>query len=147
MKTTKINEAKANYLLDIATKVYQVDAKNRVRHRFNVFARSAISVQLRKDGEGYAEIGRFLNKDRASIMHGIRKHNDCMAFDKEYKQLYTSFLLEINRPVNQEKGISDDMNFRAVCIVKDLINAGLDAIEIMNFWEDCYDKEIKNLNQ
>lgn len=147
MSSLKINIAKANYLSDIAEKIYLVDPRSKIRNRFNVYARCAISIQLRKDGECFEGIGNFLNKNHASIMHGVNKHDDRMIYDKEYKELYNSFLLEINIPINLEKSINDDINFKAACITKELISVGLDAIEIMNFWEDCYDNEMNKINQ
>lgn len=147
MSSLKINRVKANYLSDIAKKIYLVDPRSTVRNRWNVYARCAISVQLRKDGECFEGIGNFLNKNHASIMHGVKLHDDRMIYDKEYKELYNSFLLEINEPVNLEKAISDELRFRASCITKELISEGLDAIEIMNFWEDSYDNEMNKKNQ
>lgn len=147
MSSLKINRVRANYLYAIAKKIYLVDPRSTVRNRFNVFARCAISIQLRKDGECFEGIGNFLNKNHASIMHGVKLHDDRMIYDKEYQELYNSFLLEIDESVNLEKAISDELKFKASGITKELISEGLDAIEIMNFWEDCYDTEMNKINQ
>jgi hypothetical protein len=104
-------------------------------------------VQLRKEGECFSSIGHFLNKNHASIMHGVSGHDGRMQYDKEYKQLYTDFLNEIESPGSLEKVANNDLVLRADSITKELIASGLDAIEIMNFWEDRYDTEINKINQ
>jgi cytochrome b involved in lipid metabolism len=115
-KTTMINVFKnptqANHYLVIAKKVYSVDPLVGKRDRFNVFARTAISVQLLSSGEKYHNIGTFLNKDHSSIIHNVKMHPDRLRHDKEYKEMYFKFLAEIGKPEARQQHTFDEIKFQ-----------------------------------
>lgn len=149
MAVSEINLKKAEGYFDAAKIVYQVNPMDKSRNRFNVFARCAISVQLRNYGESLLSIGQFLHKDHASILHGLNKHQDRLKYDKEYNYLYDKFLKQIDPssiPEIKEKVVDDHIKAMAAVITNNLITAGFDAIEIMNFWEDNYETELNKLN-
>jgi len=82
-------------IIKIATEVYGSSPLINGRVRMSVYARSAIYWLLRNDGKSLDSIGKFFGKDHATVMHGLRKHNDLIQFDKEYKNLFDTFYSKV----------------------------------------------------
>lgn len=127
---------KACFLVEMAEKVYKVDPLDKSRNRMNVYARSAITVQLVADKETYEAIGGFFDKDHASVYYAIKKHPDWLKYDRNYREYYNNFLLEIGKPGNQEEYILDEIKGQIVGINKKLSKLNYDVERIYEFWEE-----------
>jgi len=79
-------------LIQKATKIYGEDPTINSRLRRSVWSRWAVSVHLRKHGYSLMKIGGVLGRDHGTIIHGLRMHDVYMKNDREYIDLYNSFL-------------------------------------------------------
>jgi hypothetical protein len=127
---------KACFLVEISEKVYKVDPLSKARFRMMVYARSAITIQLVADGETYEAIGAFFDKDHASVYYAIKKHPDWLKFDRDYREHYNNFLLEIGKPGNQEKYILEEIKAQIIQINIKLSKLNYDSERISEFWEE-----------
>lgn len=128
------NLTKANHFLAISQKVYNVDPLNGKQSRINVFARAAISVQLLGNGEVYHQIGAFLNKDHATIVYLVKKHQDRLKYDKEYRELYFRFLSEIRDPMHQENLTLNEIKYQVSKLTDELLKLNFSYDDVIKFW-------------
>lgn len=61
------------------------------RKRMVVNARYIVAYQMRAEGFTLKAIGNLLDKDHATIMHGIGKMMDIMAYSRSYPQEFELF--------------------------------------------------------
>jgi hypothetical protein len=128
------NKSQACYLAEIAEKVYGVDPLDTARTRTMVYARSAISLQLIAEGETYEAIGSFFNKDHSSVYYAIKKHPDWMKYDRDYREHYNKFLIEMGKPINQEEYTLEEIRGQVKRLSNKLQEFDYDANQIKNFW-------------
>ncbi len=131
------NPTVAVQLLQIASIVYKTNPLEVKRSNINVMARTAISVQLRKNDETFDAIGEFLNKDHTSIVHCVSKHDDRMQYDKEYSYYYYEFLKNIENTLSPKQIIFAEMRHQIQRISQDLITLGYNWNEIADHWKQC----------
>jgi hypothetical protein len=128
------NPTQANHLLAIAAQVYKTNPMIDSRERSKVFARAAISVQLLSAGERREDIGAFLNRDYATILHSEKAHPDRLQYDREYKELYFKFLAQIGKPDYQKELTQDEVRFQVKRLTKELLNLNFSYDDVMKFW-------------
>jgi len=136
----KLNDnSRACFLVEIAERVYGVDPMDTSRTRVNVNARAAISVTLINEEERYESVGDFFTKHYASIYHLVRKHPELMKYDREYREKFNLFLIEIDKPINKEDYVLNEIRGQVIGINKKLQNLDYDPDQIKSFWEDVID--------
>lgn len=138
------NDSRANFMVNIAKNIYGVDPKEHTRKKQTIYARTALCFQLIEQKESLNKISDFLGKDRAMIYHYEKSHKDLMGYDKEYKELYRLFSIELKRPINYEKMVYSEVLPRVVSVNRTLIDSGLNEEEIMNFWKECHRIALEN---
>jgi IS30 family transposase len=123
-----------NFLIQIANKVYHIsDVTEQTNKRDNVYARTAVSFFMRKEGMSLPAIGKFLNKDHSSIYFHLNKHEDQLKYNPMYKKLFSSFESELRRPINQEDFIKNEVKK----IVLKLFDLKMTTEQIQEFWLEC----------
>ena len=127
---------KFTFLLEVATDVFNVDALNNKRDTMHTFARIAIANELRFKFT-LTEIGKFLNKDHASVSHYFKKHADLLQYDKTYLSYYFKFKTEVEKPVNQQNFVLSKLKNEIAKINTELINMNYTPDQIILFWNDC----------
>jgi len=132
-----INQERAELLLYIASKVYGVNPLNKKNERPNVWCRTAISVVLRKEGNTLESIGQFLNKDHTTILYGVKKHQDNLTYDKEYKVFFKSFEKAYKNPEYSSPHIFKNIKNRIAEIISTLKELGYDEQSINDFFVEC----------
>jgi len=137
MANKVFNKIRAEYLLEIAKKIYEIDPLAKERYQMAVFARTAISIQLLQDAESYSHIENFLGKSKETIIHGVRKHLDSMKYDKVYQSLYNKFVLEICAPANLKQLRFRETKDQVNRINITLIEMSFTHTEIIDFWNEC----------
>jgi IS30 family transposase len=130
------NLTQAYHLIAIAKQVYNADPMIKTGNRMNVFARTAISVQLLANGEKNQYIGDFLNKDHSTIIHIVKQHPDRLKYDQEYKELYFKFLAEIGKSANHEQLTRNEVKFQVSRLTKELLKLNFSFDEITTFWQN-----------
>jgi hypothetical protein len=128
------NPENAQFLSEIAKKIYGADPFSPVRNRANTMARSAVSVQLRSHNETYHSIGNFFKKDHTSIMHAVKRHTDLVDFDPEYKNYYIKFLNETKRAINKEVYTLESIKLQVEKFNNELIGFNYDVPQITALW-------------
>lgn len=136
MKNNLQNPTFANYLLEMAKKVYGIDPMVSNRQRAAILARTAISVQLLESKETYYKIGAFFKKDHSTIIHIVKQHSDRLKYDKEYKELYHNFLLEIGKPINKHEHTFEEIRFQVKKLTNDLLALNFTIDEVITFWQE-----------
>lgn len=132
-----INQERAELLLYIASKVYGVNALNKISERPNVWCRMSVSVVLRNEGNTFEAIGQFLNKNHATIIHGVKKHLDYIVFDKEYQVFFKSFEKAYKNPEYSSPHIFKNIKNRIAEIISTLKELGYDEQSINDFFVEC----------
>lgn len=132
-----INQERAELLLYIASKVYGVNALKKISQRHNVWCRTAVSVVLRIEGNTFEAIGQFLNKNHATIIHGVKKHQDNLTYDKEYKVFFKSFEKAYKNPEYSSPHIFKNIKNRIAEIISTLKELGYDEQSINDFFVEC----------
>lgn len=88
---------------DIIERFYNIKLDNKSRERKYVYARAIYYYVCRKySNYNLAQIGKSLNKNHATVLHGIRELPHILKFDKKLKQDFF-FICELcnfhNKPV------------------------------------------------
>jgi len=80
-------------IMRIHLRITNDEIKSSSRKRKLVDRRMIIAVILyNKCTFSYSELGRFINRDHATIMHYLKKHKDLMATNVDYRNLYIECL-------------------------------------------------------
>ena len=66
-------------------RVSQRDINSRYKYDFILPARFAIWKALRDNGSTYAQIGRWFDRDHSTIINGVRRANEIMEYDHDYR--------------------------------------------------------------
>lgn len=67
------------------------------RERKHVMHRHAFMVAVRDCTKlTYAEIGRVMRKNHATVIHSLKQHETNMRFDHEYKPVYEAYCIELS---------------------------------------------------
>jgi chromosomal replication initiation ATPase DnaA len=85
-----MQELKIDWLIEIANEVFKSDAKLIKNKRPNVWARRAIYAINVYDQTSTA-LGQYFNQDHSTVLHAIKKHENGIVWDKEYRNLYKQF--------------------------------------------------------
>jgi hypothetical protein len=87
MKNQK--ETDLRMLMDIVNTAFSADIMAPNRDRINVNARRSFSNILLGLDLSLSEIGRYLGKDHATILHYRDTHNGLMSSDKAFRRIHT----------------------------------------------------------
>lgn len=98
-----------SYIRSIVEEVTKQDIGRICREHEVVLARN-IYFHIAKDRTGlpYAEIGRSVNKDHASVIHGIKRVNEWMSYDKTVVSLYDSVIDAIDEAYDYKFDLNKD---------------------------------------
>lgn len=132
-----LNPERAELLLYNAQKVYGVNPIKKGNERLNVWSRTAISIILKNEGNTLKAIGNFLFKNHTSILHGIKRHEDDLAFDKQYAMFFNDFKKEIENPEASSPYILKNIQYRITEIILTLKALGYDEQRIDEFFIEC----------
>jgi hypothetical protein len=128
---------RADFLAQVATRVYGRSPKNPSRKRECVWARTAVASTLREEGVTLQEIAKYFGKDHATIYVALNKHDDHLRLDKQYQQIYSKYEALIGTPETCEQFTKGQVRQRIFEITKDLRKLGLDWDAIEDFWARC----------
>ena len=99
-----------------------VDIKDGTRKRDYFDARSIFCSAMRKRGYSFAKIGEFIDKDHATIMHGIKKADELRHTDKIFAIKYQSCMIEIDSVSNVNSMATTDSLINEIRMLKERIN-------------------------
>jgi len=78
--------------INTANRIFKCDVFSNNRERKNVEGRIALSFLLRKDYKfSLMKICEILGKNHATIIHYLKKHNDYMDYNREYRDKFLEF--------------------------------------------------------
>ena len=89
-------------IIEVVEKIYKVNPKDRTRRKNHIWARAAFYVEMRKNHYSLHHIGEQMNRDHATVMHGLKLHNDLFGRDKHYMAYYNRFLRAMGYEVQDE---------------------------------------------
>lgn len=125
----------AKHILKIASDISKTDPVQKSRTELNVMARYAVSVKLREEGETYAAIAKFLDKNHSSIIHYWVNHKNRMNFDRDYKIFYNKFTSEITNPKTEQQKIVEFVKIKFNDLNDFFIKIGYKDKEINDAWK------------
>lgn len=131
---------KAEFLIQIANKVYNTNILNSGQHRLKSYGRAAVAHRLSEDHETPENISKILKKDRTVVYYYLNRHKDLIKFDPFYKELFSEFQLQVLKPLNEEMYLKEKIKEQVNNINKDLNSLNLSPSEIEAFWLDCITK-------
>lgn len=99
-----INEASAIF------NVHRRDIVGPYRYRFLIPCRFALYYALRERGASLATVGRWMQRDHSSVIHGIERAKDMIERDQGYAKL-VQHLIEFGRS-NGQSSIPDAVERR-----------------------------------
>lgn len=85
--------------------VYDIDSKRRSEEI--VKARTMYFVIARKRNYSLDFIGNIVNRNHATVIHGLKLHDNYMRYDKCYKIVYENLLIHINKEENNTSEIKE----------------------------------------
>jgi len=139
MRHKLFDVSRACFLVEIAERVYGVDPMDTTRNRNNVNARTAISVTLINEEERYESVAAFFDKNHSSIHHAVKKHPELMEYDRDYREHFNLFLMEIKKPVNNKEYTLNEVRGQVIGINKKLKALKYNPDQIRDFWEEVID--------
>ena len=77
-------------LIDQLIKEHGLKEKNRSRHI--IYKRYYLYNELRNFGFSLSDIGRYFNKNHATVLHGLRVHKDLITYNDKYYLAETCWL-------------------------------------------------------
>ena len=89
MRKTIIDPQLKRKLIKLINDTFKIDITDECRKQEYVFGRMIYFKILRDLGYGYAPIGRTLNKDHSTVIHGTKTFDDLVIYDKELYRTYT----------------------------------------------------------
>lgn len=78
-----MNSEQANNLIEKVNEHFSVDIMKRSRERHLVDVRHTFMVSLRKRGYKTTDIGRYLGKDHATVIHATKKIKELCDYDPD----------------------------------------------------------------
>ena len=106
---TSIEKEDAIRAINLAFKTHDCLEENRLQD--NVNARHAFAFYLHKVRDTssiYA--GKIIGKDHATVLNSVKRHNDYYQTDKDYKQKFDRFLLEL-KPIKNKRWLCVETPF------------------------------------
>ena len=82
-----MTDSQAQKLIRRVNEYFEVDLMKRSRARHLVDVRHTFMTSLRKRGYKTTDIGRYLGKDHATVIHASRKVKELCDYDKDMKKL------------------------------------------------------------
>ena len=117
-----------NELIQAATNTFGGNPKDNSRKRESVWCRFALwSILYGNHYSSLKSLGKEFNRDHSSVLHGLRQHENLMAFDRDYQRLYDKFLSII------PKGYVKDISTRAK--IYRLLD-GLDSAQMLQAYSE-----------
>jgi len=107
-----LTDSRADSLFRNASEIYACRPLHKNRERHTVWSRVAISVILREEGYSYPSIGLFLGINHATVMHHLKRHQDNMHYDREYKTLFDKFKYSVARKTLTRTELLGDVNLK-----------------------------------
>ena len=96
-------------MTDIIQYIEDNDLKARHRYRHYTYKRFYLYNLLREEGLTLYEIAAMFNRDHASVIHGLKTHNDLISIkDKIYLE-YIEELMLIFENYNEDHDLVDDI--------------------------------------
>jgi hypothetical protein len=89
MRKTIIDLPLRENLITLINETFKIDITADTRKQEYVFGRMIYYKILRDLGYGYQPIGRTLDKDHSTVIHGVRTFDDLVLYDKELYRTYT----------------------------------------------------------
>lgn len=133
-------------ILQIAQHVYGANPLSACKETQVVWARAAISVELRKLDTSYCHIGKIFNRNHATVIYAVKKHPDNMIYDKEYRELFNTFEGLVIKANISKKIYQDYIKERVMYLNSEMLGMGYDFDFIENFWKECVDHaRLKNI--
>lgn len=89
-------------LVTYCAELFDLDPKDligRKRKRSVTRARFALYAALRQRGWSYPAIGKFIGRDHATIIHGVRKADYLMEHDRSYEEKIEALAMWKPKPV------------------------------------------------
>jgi hypothetical protein len=75
--------------------IEKYDLKQKGRYMHMIYKRYYLYNVLKKDGMTLSQIGRLFNQSHCTVLNGIKKHEDYMAYKDSAYMLHTRDLREI----------------------------------------------------
>jgi hypothetical protein len=98
-----------DYIRSIVEEITKQDIGRICREHEVVLARNIyFHVVKSRTGLSYAEIGRSVGKDHASVIHGIKRINEWMSYDKTVSSLYDSVIDALNEDYDYNLNLNKD---------------------------------------
>ena len=143
MSKVKSNSAVA--LREIVDDVFGSDMMSNVRSRENVDARRVFCFILKDEGNTNSSIGRFLNKDHATVLHYVRTFQGLAASDPSFSKKYDDCLASYT---GNKKHIADvDVDTKEVVFLKETVKMLKNDVATLNIEKDWLKKENETLNE
>jgi len=90
-------------------KIFGCDVFSPTRERNNVDGRMALIIFFRRDFKYSLEkIGKIFGKNHATIIHHLKRHDDYMKFNKEYRDKF----LELSDYKTKKRWLCIECNFK-----------------------------------
>jgi hypothetical protein len=98
-------------MTDIIQYIEDNDLKARHRYRHYTYKRFYLYNLLREEGLTLYEIARLFKRDHASIIHGIKTHNDLISVkDRIYMEIVEELMLIFENHKEEHSLIDDVIN-------------------------------------
>jgi hypothetical protein len=98
------------------------DIGNKDRSKNIVEARMMFYAIAFKRNYSYNYISKLLHKHHASIMHGVKTHNNFIEFNKPYKIIFDSLVININKKNNNTKELNNIISLTCAMKKEELEN-------------------------
>jgi hypothetical protein len=98
-----MNKIQVNKLIDKVNEYFSVDMRDKTRKRDVIDIRHTFMYSLRNRGYKTAEIGGFLDKDHATVIHASRKVRDLILVERDMSRLVAAMDEVIDSYILEEK--------------------------------------------
>jgi hypothetical protein len=119
----------ANILYGIVTKVFEDDILHGRRYRNVVDARKVYSYIMHQEGYTYSEIGRFMLKNHATILHHCNDAPHILKFDHELKEKYLLCRSRYLEAIGNADYIREDSSNKKLITIIDEKDVKIQALE------------------
>ena len=128
------------YLINSAISIYGIDPRTPSRKLEAVWARAAISIELRSKEFTLEAIGSLFDRDSSTIIHITKKHDDNLFYDIDYKNYFLKFKYLVDKPKVLQTYHLENLRIRVSEINHELQSYGKDWDFIESFWKSCIEQ-------
>lgn len=89
--------------------VHPRDLLGPARFGFLIPARFALYKAMRIRGWSFAQIGRFMNRDHSTVIHGVARAEYIMARDEQYREKVQELVEFRIAPIEQDETVDADV--------------------------------------